>query len=325
MIVLDFETNSHFPKDVLEVGAYKIVYEDRTYKVVDTFHRYYFSKYEINDFALAVHNLSPDRIKKLRSGKTYPEYFEDDKEFIDFCEGTETLIAHNVSFEVRYLDGIVDFKNHFCTMKENKNLVKALNIKGQLKNPKLIETCKFYKIKFNDSKYHTALYDAEKALEILNKMNNSDNNFNVIQYTVEKRKQKLEELKLKKEMKTQKKFDKLLSIEKKRLEREKLLENIECPKCASKHIHKKGKRQRKNFKVQRYQCVDCKTIFQEIIDDEIDSLSASVEIEKIAKENLLKKEKEKVRKEPQKSTITSTDALKNIGILKRILNFFIRK
>ena len=55
-------------------------------------------------------------------------------------------------------------------MKENKKIVKALNVRGNLKNPKLIETCLHYKITFDDEQYHSAIYDVTKTLEILNKM-----------------------------------------------------------------------------------------------------------------------------------------------------------
>lgn len=54
----------------------------------------------------------------------------------------------------------------------------------------------------------------------------------------------------------------------KELERESWLKDIECPGCKSKNIHKKDKRQRKDYQVQRYQCRDCNKIFQEKINDE---------------------------------------------------------
>ena len=43
-------------------------------------------------------------------------------------------------------------------------------IKVNIKNPKLIETCKYYHIEFDDEQYHSAIYDVTKTLEILNKM-----------------------------------------------------------------------------------------------------------------------------------------------------------
>lgn len=170
MIILDFETNSTNIYDVIEVAAFRVVLVDNEYKVIDTFHRYYFSEYEVNPYALAVHKLSPDRLERLRRDVDYEEYFRDDVAFVAFCEGTSTLVAHNISFELRHIGDLVTFKKYLCTMKENKKIVKATNAKGNLKNPKLIETCKFYNIEFDDEQYHSAIYDVTKTLEILNEM-----------------------------------------------------------------------------------------------------------------------------------------------------------
>ena len=170
MIVLDFETNSSHVHDVIEVAAFRVKKIDASYVVVDTFHRYYRSDYEVNPHALAVHKLSPERIERLRGDADYAQYFEEDNAFIDFCKGTKTLVAHNISFELRHLGTLVTFEKHFCTMKENKKIVKALNTKGNIKNPKLVETCAFYNIDFDDEKYHSAIYDVTKTLEILNLM-----------------------------------------------------------------------------------------------------------------------------------------------------------
>lgn len=170
MIILDFETNSTNIHDVIEVAAFRVQYTDNHYVVTDTFHRYYFSLYEVNPHALAVHKLSPQRIEKLRIGVTYEEYFADDSDFVEFCTGAKTLVAHNIAFELRHIGKLVIFDNHFCTMKENKKIVCATNIRGNLKNPKLIETCVHYTIEFDNEQYHSALYDVTKTLEILNKM-----------------------------------------------------------------------------------------------------------------------------------------------------------
>ena len=53
----------------------------------------------------------------------------------------------------------------------------------------------------------------------------------------------------------------------KQLEREIWLKDIICPYCESNNIHKKDIRKRKTFSVQRYQCVDCKKIFQKEINN----------------------------------------------------------
>jgi len=170
MIILDFETNSSNIHDVIEAAAFRVELVNNTYKVVDTFHRYYFSEYEVNPHALAVHKLSPERLERLRKGVSYEAYFADDRDFVAFCKNAKTLAAHNISFELRHIGELLTFENHFCTMKENKQIVKAVNARGSIKNPKLIETCKYYHIPFDDEQYHSAIYDVTKTLEILNKM-----------------------------------------------------------------------------------------------------------------------------------------------------------
>ena len=61
-------------------------------------------------------------------------------------------------------------------MKENKHIVKALNKNGNIKNPKLDETCIYYGIDFDPYSYHSATYDVSKTYEILKKMK-LDGNF----------------------------------------------------------------------------------------------------------------------------------------------------
>lgn len=171
MLILDFETNSSNVHDVIEVAAFRVEKKGQSYRITETFHRYYHSKYPVNPHALAVHKLTPQRVEKLRDNATYDAYFEDDLDFVDFCRGARTLVAHNISFELRHLGRLVTFEHHLCTMKANKLMVKALNARGTLKNPKLVETCAFYKIDFDQEQYHSALYDVTKTLEILNLMN----------------------------------------------------------------------------------------------------------------------------------------------------------
>jgi DNA polymerase-3 subunit epsilon len=170
MIILDFETNSHAMHDVIEAAAFKVTKSGKTYSVADTFHRYYFSKFDVNPHALLVHKLTPQRVAGLRENARYAEFFENDRDFVDFCKGAKTLVAHNIAFELRHIGDLVSFEHHICTMRENKKIVNALNIRGSLKNPKLIETCAFYGIEFDDEQYHSAIYDVRKTLEILNCM-----------------------------------------------------------------------------------------------------------------------------------------------------------
>lgn len=170
MIILDFETNSHNPNDVVEVAAFKLELKNNQYEIVDTFHRYYFSKHPTNEFALAVHRLSHEVIMQKRKSSDYALFFDEDYDFVEFCEEAKTLVAHNITFELKHLQGIALFDQHICTMKQNKNIVGVLNKNGRIKNPKLIECCHFYDIEFDEASYHSALYDVSKTLEILNKM-----------------------------------------------------------------------------------------------------------------------------------------------------------
>lgn len=58
------------------------------------------------------------------------------------------------------------------------------------------------------------------------------------------------------------------TVSKKKAERDEWLQYVECPHCASKNIHKKNKRKYGYGEVQRYQCLDCKKIFQEVLSNE---------------------------------------------------------
>ncbi len=62
--------------------------------ILDTFHRYYLSEYEVNPYSLEIHKLSPDRLGRLRKNVTYKEYFEDDTDFVEFCKNAKTLVVH---------------------------------------------------------------------------------------------------------------------------------------------------------------------------------------------------------------------------------------
>ena len=177
MIILDFETNSHNIGDVIEAAAVKVVEVEGEYKITDRFHRYYLSRYPVNPYSYEVHKLTPELILEHREGKSYSAYFSQDEDFVDFCKDVKVLVAHNISFELRHLDRMVKFEKHFCTMKENKKIVKALGKTGNVKNPKLDETCSFYKIDFDPNSYHSATYDVSKTYEILKHMKNNGMKF----------------------------------------------------------------------------------------------------------------------------------------------------
>lgn len=168
MIILDFETNTSNIGDVIEVAAVRI---DKEFNILDKFHRYYLSRYPVNYYSYAVHRLTPELILDYRKDKSYSSYFSQDDDFFEFCSFSDTLIAHNITFELRHIDKKVTFKKHICTMSGNKDIVRAYGKNGRLKNPKLDETCLYYGIEFDDDKYHSATYDVTKTYEILKRMN----------------------------------------------------------------------------------------------------------------------------------------------------------
>ena len=170
MIILDFETNTHNIGDVIEVAAVKLDISNNSFEIVDKFHRYYLSRYPVNFYSYSVHRLTPELIMDYRKDKDYPSYFNEDEDFKEFCYSAQTLVAHNISFELRHIDKLAKFQNHICTMKENKHLVKSLNSRGSIKNPSLDEVCEFYKIDFDENSHHSATYDVSKTFEVLKKM-----------------------------------------------------------------------------------------------------------------------------------------------------------
>ena len=92
-------------------------------------------------------------------------------DYEEFCKGTQTLVAHNINFELRHINNRFKFANHICTMAQNKSCVNVFGKNGRLKNPKLDEVCFYYGIEFDSEKYHSATYDVSKTYEILKRMN----------------------------------------------------------------------------------------------------------------------------------------------------------
>lgn len=111
-------------------------------------------------------------------------------------------------------------------------------------------------------------------------------------------------------------------INKRQLEREKWLINVSCHICGSKNIHKKNKRVYGYGTVQRYQCIDCKKIFQEEIVEEMENIT---DISNITKQDntansAQEEEKFNIDKEDIRSINEIKTELKN-NIFTKIFNF----
>jgi len=168
--LFDFETNgTYFSSSVLEAMFIKIEIDAGNITEIDRFHRFYLlNDGEDFDFqAYGVHGLTIEKIKELRNNASYAKTWNEDKQsedFQSFIKDTDLLVAHNIDFDSKFLPNITT--DRFCTMKDTKQIIKALNVKGKVKNPSLKEACEFYGIDFDTTKAHGAEYDTEKLTEL---------------------------------------------------------------------------------------------------------------------------------------------------------------
>jgi len=167
IILFDFETNGiDSESSVLEAAFIKIDL-DQNGEIIkkDILHRYYLPNIgEAFDLsAYKTHGLSIKKIKEKRNCCSYSESFKDDQmsnDYLSFFKDVELLVAHNIDFDSQFLKYSDEFE-WFCTMKDMKNVIKALNVNGKIKNPSLQEFCEYYNLKFDTTKAHGALYDTE--------------------------------------------------------------------------------------------------------------------------------------------------------------------
>lgn len=99
--------------------------------------------------------------------------------FLDLVANAKLVVAHNSSFDQRivriamkrygYSDAALiewaEKERHYCTMQASKHEVRALNAKGNLKNPRLEEAYKFYTGKTLENA-HTAMADTRGCMGV---------------------------------------------------------------------------------------------------------------------------------------------------------------
>ena len=80
------------------------------------------------------------------------------------------IIGHNISFDIRFIDRyfkkldiICDLSKSICTMNLSKNYLQLKNIKGSIKNPKLIELYNYF---YTEEQNIGTLHDASCDIEI---------------------------------------------------------------------------------------------------------------------------------------------------------------
>lgn len=170
VIIFDTETNGLENCSVLSISAIKIDVDlkSNSYKEIGRFNRFYFRNEgeKINAEAVAVNGLTDEEIlrRRVESGIKYSKYFEKDKDFVDFCKDTNHFVAHNISFDRKFIP--FDLKTQFCTKESNIDILKIPGKFGRYKWPRLNETAKFYGIELDENRWHGSEYDAEICKEI---------------------------------------------------------------------------------------------------------------------------------------------------------------
>lgn len=107
----------------------------------------------------------------------------------------------------------------------------------------------------------------------------------------------------------------------KQLEREKWLYHVNCPNCGEKtNIHKKDKRKRIGYTVQRFYCNECNSMFQMNL-DELEKLIQEYEKEKSAALKKIEKAQVVVKKEIE-PVETSNNEEKESNLFKKFFSFF---
>lgn len=170
VIIFDTETNGLENCSVLSISAIKIDIDLKlnSYKEIGRFNRFYFrnKNEEINEDAIAINGLSDEEILKRRtnSNAKYSKYFIKDKDFVNFCKDTKHFVAHNISFDRKFIP--FDLKNQFCTKESNIDILKIPGKFGKYKWPRLNEAAKFYGIELDEEKWHGSEYDTEICKKI---------------------------------------------------------------------------------------------------------------------------------------------------------------
>ena len=105
------------------------------------------------------------------------------EEIAKHLEICDTIVGHNIGFDIRQLTQYfhryrINFKmpqNIYDTMHESKNIVKALNIKGQIKYPKLEELSNYFGVIYDNNTAHDGLADVFVTYKCYKKLVNNKN------------------------------------------------------------------------------------------------------------------------------------------------------
>ncbi|PMM04508.1 DNA polymerase III subunit epsilon [Vibrio kanaloae] len=157
VIVLDFETTGLSPNmgdRAIEIGAVKLVNGE----VVDTFQQLMNPEFRVSGFIEGYTGISN---RMLITAASCSEVMD---EFADFIQGSQ-LVAHNASFDKRFLDAEFDFIGRDYTGKFACSMLIARRLIQDAPTHKLGDLVRFKNID-NDGTFHRALTDSEMTARL---------------------------------------------------------------------------------------------------------------------------------------------------------------
>ena len=100
------------------------------------------------------------------------------KEVAKDLEECSTIVGHNIGFDIKKLEGSFSYykinykfpENIYDTMHKSRDIVKATNIRGQIKYPRLEELCNYYDVIYDKDTAHDGLADVMVTYECYKKL-----------------------------------------------------------------------------------------------------------------------------------------------------------
>lgn len=160
-IILDTETTGLDPSaghKIVEIGCIELINLVPTGKV---YHQYINPERDMPPESFAIHGLSSDFLSQ------HPKFEDIVLDFLNFIGNDSTLVIHNASFDMKFLDWQITDSGH---EKIGRNrVIDTLEI-SRKQNPggrnSLDALCKRYGVNNSHREYHGALLDAELLAEV---------------------------------------------------------------------------------------------------------------------------------------------------------------
>jgi len=163
LVILDFETTGLSPSmgdRAIEIGAVRI----RDGKVIDSFQELMDPGFLVDAFIEGYTGITNDMLAEARTCEKVM------KDFADYI-GDDNLVAHNASFDKRFLDSEFEEIDHSYSGKFVCSMLLARRIYQDAPNHQL-GTLVDYKNIPSDGNFHRALYDAEMTAQLWMRMLN---------------------------------------------------------------------------------------------------------------------------------------------------------